>query len=89
MSSLRENFIIYTLGAGAMIALGIFGWQIYGYLMDGVWTPMSIITALNWAGVEWAAYPDSWVGVHKILDSFSLAITVFLVSLASLLIWKD
>jgi hypothetical protein len=88
MSDRRDKLLINTFAVGVVIAVGLFGWQIYGYLIHGVWMPITITKALSWIHVEWAASPTALLGVHNILDSFSLAFAVFAFSLSSIVFLK-
>jgi len=73
---------VLTVVLFLMIAsIGIFGWQIYMYLMDGEWTSLSVINALRWLDIEWAFSPTRWLGVHKMLIVIPLAAAPFLAAL--------
>ena len=43
MSDFQDEFIAGTIMIGVLVAVCILGWQVYGYLMGGVWTPISVI----------------------------------------------
>lgn len=65
------------VGSALMLCgLCVLGWQIYDYLRFNFWTPISIITALEWMKVGWAMYPNDWVGLHNILLKTPLSITM-------------
>jgi hypothetical protein len=79
------------IGAIALIllllgGLGVLGWQVYEYLRLGVWTPISIITALEWMQVQWAYSPNDWVGLHNILEKMPLSMAMFTPALFGIVI---
>jgi hypothetical protein len=47
--------------------LSIISWQAYGYLRHEVWQPISVIDALRYANMKWAALPTDWLGLYRIL----------------------
>ena len=49
-------------------------YQVYHWLQYGTWFDLSIVEVLKLADVDWAKYPDSWIGVHKILVYFPSAV---------------
>ena len=55
--------------AGALLA---FGYQLYGFLYSGEWPTLSIITALSYFEARWAGSPQSWFGLHTVLDHIPL-----------------
>ena len=59
---------------GVVVAFGIVAWQIYIYLRTGNWHSLSVISALQWCGVEWAFFPRDWAGVHTVLSIFPLSL---------------
>jgi threonine/homoserine/homoserine lactone efflux protein len=71
-------------GVFVLAGLAIIGLQIFAYLYDGKWVPLSVVgLASQFASSPWLADPHTWVGVHKILEfipaSFSLmAIGIFI-----------
>ena len=65
--------LIFLLFGG----IGVLGWQAYGYLRFGVWTPISIITVLEWMQIQWAYSPTDWVGLHNIFQSIPLSVAMF------------
>ena len=66
--------------------LGVLGWQVYEYLKLGVWTPISIITALEWMQVQWAYSPNDWVGLHNIFQKIPLSVVMFTPALLGVVI---
>jgi len=70
-----------VLVGSIVIALGILVWQAYTYLRFGHWLPLSIVTALQWIDIEWAASPSDWIGFHKFLDATPLSLAIFLTGL--------
>ena len=69
-----------------MGALGVFGYQVYGYLRVGEWHSFSVITGLRWLGYQWASQPHKWIGVYKILNDFPLSFGIFICGIIPLLI---
>ena len=89
-SSRRESFATVLGGASFLACFGIVGWQIFHYLKDGDWQPLSVITAMGWAGLEWAFSPTSWLGLYKVLDWMPLSIAALaLTLLASIILSAD
>ena len=64
----------YIAGAlGCVIFLAIPGipiWQAYNYLRYGIWEEVSCLTILEYFNIraDWVAEPDTWLGLHSILD---------------------
>ena len=72
-------------GFGCLVAAGLllagpcfFVWQCYHWMRDGAWWPVSLLTALAWAGVggTWILFPTDWLGLHKLLDGIPLSIAL-------------
>ena len=73
--SLFAKTFIYMLVAVAGGLFSIIGawlllWQTFGWLNEGVWVPMSVIDGIRniWPS-QWLDYPQSWIGIHKILEA--------------------
>lgn len=56
--------------------LGIACYQAYGWLRYSKWVPISVITVLEWADVQWAFYPQEWTGLHSLLSAIPLSIAI-------------
>lgn len=60
-----------VLGICLLGALGVLGWQTYMWLQLGEWQSFSVLDALAMLanpGVDsWLLFPQSWVGVHKLI----------------------
>jgi len=54
--------------------LSIVGWQVYGYLRQEVWQPVSAIDALRYLNMKWAIAPTDWLGLYRILEWMPLAL---------------
>lgn len=56
--------------------MGCLGYQSFLYLMHGTWPAFSLIDLALWAFPKgpWLNSPDSWIGVHKILDFINAGI---------------
>ena len=76
-------FLLTVLG-GLLSPICILGWQLYQYLRYDEWIGVSVITGLQALGMEWALYPDDWLGLYELLDmihlGFGLLICSFLVA---------
>lgn len=59
--------VLVLVIAPAIAGVAMLGWQIFGYLSDGVWHPYSVVDVLASLQVQWAAAPHAWLGVHEIL----------------------
>ena len=73
-----------------IICPAIFIWRICIFLYYGVWVKISVISALiKIQGVtgfeisEWVSRPESWIGIHKILDNIHVEIAA--IALATLM----
>jgi len=72
------NLICIIIGLSIFVPLGILSYQTYWYLRIGEWHSFSVITGLRWLNIQWAFYPNDWIGIYKILDEFPLWVGVFL-----------
>ena len=61
-----------TFVAGPCIVVS----QCYRWLRDGEWPPVSVITALQLAGVNWSFWPTDWLGLHKMLNRMPLSVAL-------------
>lgn len=71
-----------AIGVLVMIFSGlIIAFQIFVFFDTGEWHKMSIIFLLQLIPetYHWATHPQSWLGIHKILNFIPLSITVFLI----------
>ena len=75
----------------SLSGLSILGWQVYGYLRQEVWQPVSAIDALRYANMKWANDPKDWLGVYRILEwmPLSLLLPGTGVVLALIAGWQD
>jgi len=78
-----KGYVYILIFIGLIFAgLGIFCYQIVTWLMHGYWESISILypfyTFGNWM---WAIYPDTWVGLHKILEMIPLSLTSILLGI--------
>jgi hypothetical protein len=68
--------------SGFLGLVGILGWQVFKYLKAGEWVPITAIHVIwKLTGEDpygWAAFPDSWYGVHSILAATPGALFVAL-----------
>ena len=68
---------LYCVGLGVFAALGVLGWQALAWMMTGEWPTLTLMTGLASFGVEWASYPNSWIGIHNLLKQVPLTVAVF------------
>ena len=68
-------------------AFGILFFPIMNYLIDARWRPLSVVDALRWLDVDWAGYPQSWLGLHRVLEWAPLSLSWFVVGLAVFILW--
>jgi hypothetical protein len=66
----------------------IFAYQVFAFLKTGEWLPLSLISALSWAGVSWAASPTDWQGLHRLLNWAPLSLSLYFGSAFPLLIGR-
>jgi len=74
-----ENAISRDIVVGLIVivvAIAVPVIQATMYLYSGIWQSFSIITPLNWVGLDWAAYPHSWYGLHHILAWLHVSIGI-------------
>jgi hypothetical protein len=73
-----ENGDFKFIAAMALILGGVavFGWQVYAYLRHNIWTPVSVIVALQWMEIRWAINPSDWFGLYNILVKMPLSLTM-------------
>ena len=67
-------------------------YQIYHWLQYGKWFNLSVVEVLKLADVDWAKYPDSWIGVYKILVYFPSALLALIcgaLAIASLSLFPE
>jgi hypothetical protein len=68
------------IGVGLMLcAVCLLGWQAYEYLRYNFWTPISVITVLEWMKVGWALNPTDWWGLYNLLKAIPLSLTFLVV----------
>ncbi len=73
-----EEVFVGLLGVAMVLGgIAILAWQIYQYLKTGAWPAISLITAMQYCGSKWAAYPTDWIGLHKAFEMIPLSITLF------------
>ena len=78
--------IFAFVGLAGILVLGL---QVYAWLATGTWQPASLLLPLamlaKWlpdpAMVQWIERPDTWIGLHKVLDFIPLSLFLMLVGL--------
>lgn len=70
-------------GAFALAGISVIGVQVVNFLYHGSWEPVSLITGLQWLGAnsEWLQSPNSWVGLHSVLEFIPLSLTFLITGL--------
>jgi hypothetical protein len=77
------------MGVALVTPVVILGWQLVDYLQSGTWAAFSILSIMNFIGLnpEWVVQPQSWLGLHKVFDWLHGSVGIsFLFLLASLII---
>lgn len=77
------------LGLGLVIAAGlVWAWFALTWLKTGFWPGYTSIDAFCWATScapdSWALWPQSWLGVHKVLMWLSPPTALLIAGLASI-----
>jgi hypothetical protein len=75
MTNNNTNFLAKVAIGFAVAGMGIFLYQCYLYLLVGEWHSISMLSVMKYIGIAWALHPQSWIGLHKILDFLPLALT--------------
>lgn len=68
-----------------LVGLGIIVLQTGHYFNTNHWQPVSIISLLTYANVEWAQTPKNLLFVHQVLDFIPLSLCFFALALAQYL----
>jgi len=68
---------LYLVAFTFISALGVIGWQALNWMKTDQWQTLTVLTGLSSAGVQWAAQPDSWLGIHNLLEHVPLSVAVF------------
>jgi hypothetical protein len=62
--------------------------QVWLYLRQGIWHPMSLLGALRVVigdqGNPWLVYPEEWIGLHAVLNWIPLSLVFFVLGLGVL-----
>jgi hypothetical protein len=75
------GIFIFAAGVANITAFGILVWQGFTYLHSGSWPAMPVLKTLYSMGLDWAAAPQSWYGIYKIIEDISLAGGMVILSL--------
>lgn len=66
-------------GVGLLCQAGAWLWQSYWFLKIGHWVPMPALEYLGkWVDSLWLFEPNTWIGVHKILNSLNFGTALML-----------
>ncbi len=71
------TFALYLVAFTFISALGVVGWQALNWMKTDEWQTLTVLTGLGSVGVEWAKQPDSWLGIHNLLQHVPLSVAVF------------
>lgn len=69
--------LIAGLGGGFLVLV----YQALGWFKTDVWTPVSVLTGLQWLQIRWAFLPQHWHGLHDFLSTLPLGIALPVVGL--------
>jgi hypothetical protein len=69
---LRYGLLLAGLGGGLLI----FVLQAVRWFQSEMWTPVSVLTALQWLRVRWAFGPNDAYRVREVLDTVPLAMAL-------------
>lgn len=70
---------ILVLFSSILIPCWIIGNQGWNYLKTGVWIPNSCLEFVKLFNLKWVEYPDSWKGLHVILEYIPSSIPIFII----------
>ena len=77
------GLIAASVSFGGMLSgIGYLLFQIYSFLKSGEWTSYSLnylIAKFGGKYERWASYPEEWLGLHRIFETFPLSLFLFLV----------
>ena len=97
MSNAIKTNTDWTGVAALITVVSFFGgfcillWQVYGYLRQEVWQPVSTIDALRYVNMKWAIAPTDWLGLYRVLEWMPLALLLPITGVVLALIagWQD
>jgi hypothetical protein len=69
---LRYGLVLAGLGGGLLV----FILQAVRWFQSEMWTPVSVLTALQWLRVRWVFAPKDAYGVRELLDAVPLAMAL-------------
>lgn len=75
-SSQAEAAFAFCLVISLLSVGACSGYQVFMYLKTGEWTEISVITMMAIFGSQWAAYPESWLGLYEVLDWFNAGVVI-------------
>lgn len=79
------ELLFFLVGTGFLAMVGTFGYQTYLYLKYGEWIGLSVTyTCGAYLDVDWCKFPQTWIGLHKILSELNVGLFAFALSLAAL-----
>lgn len=92
-----SSFFIWGGLAVALSGLAVLGYQTFLFLREGEWISYTLLYLAKFLpdGIsQWAIAPDSWFGVHKILNASPLSgglllVGVFIIIVAGLVWTRD
>lgn len=81
------NGLLRSMSGWSFLAgVGVFAYQLYFWLQHGEWRSLSIVEVIvlldsknpNVDHWNWIYFPDSWLGLHKILNQFPIALLLII-----------
>ncbi len=70
------GFAALSVATSFLMGFLVLIWQIYSYLRIDVWSSVSPVDVLRWAGVSWAVFPTDWLGLYRVMDWMPLSLFV-------------
>ena len=68
---------LYLVALDLIAAIGVVAWQALNWMRTDEWQSLTVLTGLASFDVLWATEPDSWLGIHKLLQHVPLSMAVF------------
>ena len=98
MEKQDTSFIDILFGLSIYIMFSsilILGYQIYAWLKSGTWFSLNLFLAVPYLPKsisDWILYPDSWIGVHKVvvyvLEETPISFAVFLLGFSLVILFN-
>ncbi len=90
IEAVRTALAYGAVGCGLLAGVATLAYQVYIWMRFAVWQSFSVITMLQWGDLPWALNPRDWLGWHKALDTFPMALAFPLLGvLVALVVHSD